>query len=79
MRLVIAEGPQHLWVNLEAETSEEMMALETCAARGDWTNGRGVKAVETLQRLAERLGCPVWIPVRQQSPSTQKREPQVGF
>ena len=43
MRLVIAEGPQDLWVHLEPETWEEMMALETCAARGEWTNGRAVK------------------------------------
>ena len=69
MRLVIAEGPQDLWVNLEAETPEEMMALETCAARGGMDERARREAVETLQRLAERLGYPVGTPVRQQSSS----------
>ena len=44
MRLVTAEGPQGLFLRLEPEP----MPLETCAARGEWTNGRGVEAVETL-------------------------------
>ena len=65
MHVVTAEGPQGLWVHLEPETPEEAMALETCAARGERTNGRGVQAVETLRRLAERLGYPVGAPVRQ--------------
>ena len=40
MRLVIAAGPQRVWVVLEPETAEEATALEAFAARGEWTNGR---------------------------------------
>jgi len=56
VRLVVIEAPPDVWVQLEPETPEEMLALETCAARGEWTNGRGEAAIATLDALAERLG-----------------------
>jgi hypothetical protein len=58
MRLVITAEPPDIWV-LEPETGEEAMALEACAARGEWTNGRGADAIMWLQALATRLGFPV--------------------
>jgi hypothetical protein len=64
MRLVISEGTQHLRVWLEAETPEETVALQTCAVRGEWTNGRGAEAIARLRALAERLGYPVLDPNR---------------
>jgi hypothetical protein len=39
VRLVMAEVPGSVWVWLEADTPEEMSGLESCAARGEWTNG----------------------------------------
>jgi hypothetical protein len=45
-----------------------MLALETCAARGDWTNGRGEAAIATLGALAARLGYPVGAPERRPPP-----------
>jgi hypothetical protein len=59
MRLVITAGPPDIWVGLEPETGEEAMALEACAARGEWTNGHGTDAIVRLQALAVRLGFPV--------------------
>jgi hypothetical protein len=59
MRLVITAGPPDTWVGLEPETGEEAMALEVCAARGEWTNGHEADAVVRLQALATRLGFPV--------------------
>ena len=56
MRLVITAGPPDIWVGLEPETGEEAMALEACAARGEWTNGHGADAIVRLQALATRLG-----------------------
>jgi hypothetical protein len=35
------------------------MALEACAARGEWTNGHGADAIVRLQALATRLGVSV--------------------
>jgi hypothetical protein len=35
------------------------MALEACAARGEWTNGHGANAIVRLQALATRLGFSV--------------------
>jgi hypothetical protein len=35
------------------------MALEACAARGEWTYRRGADAIMRLQALAPRLGFPV--------------------
>ena len=66
MHLVTVEGAQGLWVHLEPETPEKAMALETSAARGNGRTGT-VWAVETLRRLAERLGYQVGVPVRQPS------------
>jgi hypothetical protein len=59
MRLVVTAGLQRVWVVLEPETGEEAMALEACAARGEWTNGHGADAIVRLQALATRLGFPV--------------------
>jgi hypothetical protein len=62
MRLVVTAGPVRVWVGLEPETGEEAMALEACAARGEWTNGHGADAADAivrLQALATRLGFPV--------------------
>jgi hypothetical protein len=56
MRLVITAEPPDIWVGLEPETGEEAMALEACAARGEWTNGRGADAIMRLHALATRLG-----------------------
>jgi hypothetical protein len=69
VRLVIAKWLRGLWVRLEPETPEQTEALEACAARGEWTNGRGVEAIVTLRALADRLGYPVGAPVRQRIPS----------
>ena len=62
MRLVIAGGTRNVSVWLEAETSEETVALQACAARGEWTNGRGAEMIPRLRTLAERLGHPVTDP-----------------
>ena len=59
MRLVVTAGPPDTWVGLEPETGEEAMALEACAAGGEWTHGRGAEAIVRLYALATRLGCPV--------------------
>jgi hypothetical protein len=69
MRLVIAEGTQQFRVWLEAETPEETGALQSCAARGEWTNGRGADAIARLRALAERLGYPVKDPNRPVRPA----------
>ena len=49
---------------LEAETPEETAALQACAARGEWTNGRGAEAVQRLHALSARLGYPIKAPSR---------------
>jgi hypothetical protein len=59
MRLLVTAGLQRVWVGLEPETGEEAMALEACAARGEWTNGHGADAIVRLQALAMRLGFPI--------------------
>jgi hypothetical protein len=59
MRLVMAGSTRNAWVWLEAESAEETAALQACAARGEWTNGRGAEAIQKLHALAERLGHPV--------------------
>jgi hypothetical protein len=68
MRLVIIGLVPNVWVHLEAETPEEMSALEACAARGEWTNGRGEEAVTPLSALAARLGYPLGVPERRVAP-----------
>jgi hypothetical protein len=69
MRLVLAGSTPRIRVWLEAETPEERTALQTCAARGEWTNGRGVEAIARLRELAERLGYPVKDPNRPLRPA----------
>ena len=64
MRLVMAGGTRQMRVWLEAETPEETVALQACAARGEWTNGRGAEAVPTLHALSARLGYPIKAPSR---------------
>ena len=59
---MIAGGTRNVSVWLEAETSEETVALQACAARGEWTNGRGAETIPRLRALAERLGHPVTDP-----------------
>jgi hypothetical protein len=59
VRLVITGSDPDVWAQLEPETPEEMRALEACVVRGEWTNGRGGAAIETLRALAARLGSPV--------------------
>jgi hypothetical protein len=56
--------PPSIRVWLEAETREETLALQGCAARGEWTNGRGVDAIARLRALAEQLGHPIKGPNR---------------
>jgi hypothetical protein len=73
MRLVITAGPPDIWVGLEPETGEEAMALEACAARGEWTNGHGADAIVRLQALATRLGFPVTLAWRLRSGWTPKQ------
>ena len=68
MRLVMVGGTRNVWVWLEAETAEEMVALQACAARAEWTNGRGAEAIARLRALAERLGYPVRDPNHQVRP-----------
>jgi hypothetical protein len=50
MRLVVTAGPQRVWVVLEPETADEATASEACAAREEWTNGRGADAIVRLRR-----------------------------
>jgi hypothetical protein len=69
MRLVMAGDTQDVRVWLEAETPEETAALQTCAVRGEWTNGRGPEAIAKFRALAERLGYPVRNPNRQARPA----------
>ena len=64
MRLVMVGGTRQMRVWLEAETPEETAELQACAARGEWTNGRGFEAVQRLHALAARLGYPVKAPSR---------------
>jgi hypothetical protein len=59
MRLVTVEGTANTWAWLDPETRAEAQALQACAARGEWTNGRGPDAIARLCALAERLGYPV--------------------
>jgi hypothetical protein len=61
MRLVVTAGPQRVWVVLEPETADEAAASEACAAREEWTNGRGADAIVRLQALSMRLRFPVTI------------------
>jgi hypothetical protein len=64
----MAGGTRQVRVWLEAETPEEAAALQACAGRGEWTNGRGLDAVPRLHALAARLGFPVQAPTRPPSP-----------
>jgi hypothetical protein len=64
VRLVMAGGTRQMRVWLEAETPEETAALQACAARGEWTNGRGAEAVQRLHALSARLGYPIKAPSR---------------
>jgi hypothetical protein len=64
----MAGGTRQVRVWLEAETPEEAEALQTCAARGEWTNGRGLEAVQRLHALSARLGYPVQPPTRPPRP-----------
>jgi hypothetical protein len=68
VRLVIIGLAPNVWVHLEPETPEEMTSLESSAARGTWTNGRGEEAIVTLSSLAARLGTPVGVPERRVAP-----------
>ena len=68
VRLVIIGLLPNIWVHLEPDTPEEMSGLEACAARGEWTNGRGEEAISTLTTLADRLGSPVGTPERRVAP-----------
>jgi hypothetical protein len=65
VRLVMVGSTRQMSAWLEAETPEETVALQGCAARGEWTNGRGPEAVQRLHALAARLGHPVKAPSRQ--------------
>jgi hypothetical protein len=56
MRLVTVEGTANTWAWLEPETHDEAEALKACAARGEWTNGRGSDGIARLCALAERMG-----------------------
>ena len=69
MRLVMVGSTRNVWVWLEAETAEQTVALQACAARGEWTNGRGAEAIARLRALAERLGYPVNDPNRPVRPA----------
>jgi len=64
MRLIMVGDPPSIRVWLEAETREETLALQACAARGEWTNGRGVDAIAKLRALADQLGHPIKGPGR---------------
>jgi hypothetical protein len=64
----MAGGTRQVRVWLEAETSEEAVALQACAARGEWTNGRGAEAVQRLHALSARLGYPIKAPSRPPRP-----------
>jgi hypothetical protein len=68
LRLVMAGGTRNVWAWLEPETHEEALALQTCVARGEWTNGHGAEAIARLRALAARLGCPVRDANRQTTP-----------
>jgi hypothetical protein len=59
MRLVMVGDPPNIRVWLEAESPEETATLRACAARGEWTNGRGVDAIARLHALAEQMGHPI--------------------
>lgn len=69
MRLVMAGGTRDVSAWLEAETPEETAVLRTCAARGEWTNGRGPEAIARLRALSDRLGYPVAEPNRPAPPA----------
>ena len=69
MRLVMAGGTRDVSAWLEAETPEETAALQGCAARGEWTNGRGTEAIGRLRTLAAQLGYPVADPNRPARPA----------
>lgn len=58
MRLVVTEADSGLWVQLIGETSAEMLALDACAARGEWTNGRGIEAIADAPRPGGAAGLP---------------------
>jgi hypothetical protein len=55
----MAGGTRNVWAWLEPQAPDELAALQACAARGEWTNGRGGEAIARLRTLAERLGYPV--------------------
>jgi hypothetical protein len=58
LRLVMAGGTRSIWAWLEPQAPEEVVALQACAAQGDWTNGWGAEAIARLRAHAERLGYP---------------------
>jgi hypothetical protein len=57
--IITADPAGDVWGRLEPETSEEIVALEQSAARGNWTIGRGTVAITELRVLAARLAYPV--------------------
>jgi hypothetical protein len=69
MRLVITAGPPDIWVGLEPETGEEAMALEACAARGEWTSGHGADAIVRLRRGSASRSLsvtpPIWLDAKE--------------
>ena len=73
MRLVVTRGSRTVWARLEPETTDEMLVLEACAARGEWTNGRGASGIAALRALAARLGYPVEAPERRGAPGPAAR------
>jgi len=68
VRLIITGTAGDVWGRLEPETSEEIVALEQSAARGDWTIGRGTVAITELRALAARLGYPVRVTEERETP-----------
>jgi hypothetical protein len=70
VRLIISSTSDEVWAYLEPTTADEIVALEECVARGQWTIGRGQDAVGRLRLMAERLGYPA-IEVREPVPGRQ--------
>jgi hypothetical protein len=64
MRLVITAGPPDIRVGLEPETGEEAMALEACAARGVWTNGRGARRHRAASGVGDAARLPLSLQLR---------------
>jgi hypothetical protein len=65
MRLIVTG----VWGRLEPDTAAEAEALESCAAQGDWTIGRGPAAIAALRTLAYRLGHPVRVTEERETPT----------